>query len=116
MWTAFILYTHPLFARGLESLLTAANEVVVAGVEPTGHEAFARVEELRPDVIIIESDPRVPQPENFLSAWMKKHPETVIVRINLQDNTAILNSDHRCTADSVEDVLACVLPFLTVRP
>lgn len=116
MWTAFILYIHPLFARGLESLLTATNGVMVTGLEPTGEKAFARVEGLRPDVIIIESDPRVPQPENFLSAWMKKHPETVIVRLNLQDNTAILNSDHRCTADSVEDLLACVLPFLTVRP
>jgi chemotaxis response regulator CheB len=115
MWTAFILYTHPLFARGLESLLTPADGVVVTGLEPIGEKAFALVEPLRPDVIFIESDRGVPQPENFLSVWMKKHPETVIVSLNLQDTTAIIYYGRRCTADSAEDLLECVLGSLTAR-
>jgi DNA-binding NarL/FixJ family response regulator len=115
MWTAFILYSHALFARGLESLLAAAQGVIVTGVEPTGEKALARIEALSPDVIIIECDPYAPEAENLLSRFMPAHPRTVIVRLNLQNNTAILYSARPCTADSVEDLLESVLSSLTAR-
>jgi DNA-binding NarL/FixJ family response regulator len=115
MWTAFILYSHALFARGLESLLTAAQGVIVTGVEPTGEKAFARIEGLGPDVIIMESDPCAPEADNLLTRFMGEHPQTIIVRLNLQDNTAIIYSGRRCTAYSVEDLLECVLSSLTAR-
>jgi DNA-binding NarL/FixJ family response regulator len=115
MWRVFILYTHPLFARGLESLLTAADGVIVTGVEQTGEKAFARVKALRPDVMIIESDPCASERESLLSRFMTEHPETIIVRLNLQDNSAILYSGRRCAANSVEDLLECVFSLLAAR-
>jgi DNA-binding NarL/FixJ family response regulator len=115
MWRAVILYTHPLFARGLESLLTAKDGLIVTGVEQMGEKAFARVKALSPDVMIIEFDPCASEPENLLSRFMMEHPETIIVRLNLQDNSAILYSGRRCAANSVEDLLESVLSLLAAR-
>ena len=56
MWTAFILYSHSLFARGLETLLQGQNGVTVTGVELQGDEAFAHIKILKPDVIIVEGE------------------------------------------------------------
>jgi hypothetical protein len=44
-----------------------------------------------------------------------EHPETIIVRLNLQDNSAILYSGRRCAANSVEDLLESVLSLLAAR-
>ncbi len=112
MWTAFILYNHPLFARGLERLLQGQDGVVVAGVEKTTDKALAHVKELRPDVIIIEAEQRESQPEQLFSHFLREQPAAKMIRLNLQDNTAILYSGRRCTANSIEDLMQSFLGFL----
>ncbi len=112
MWTAFILYNHPLFARGLERLLQAQKGVVVMGLERTSDKAFDRIKELRPDVVIIEAEQRESEPEELFSQFLREQPTVKMIRLNLQDNTAILYSGHRCTANSVEDLMQSVLTSL----
>ncbi len=112
MWTAFILYHNSLFARGLEKLLQAQHGVVVTGVEKTSDQAFARIVELRPDVLIIEADQRESEPEELFSHFLRKQPMLKMIRLNLQDNTAILYSARRCTANSIEDLMQSFLSFL----
>ena len=108
MWTAFILYTHSLFARGLETLLQGQQGVVVTGVALKGDEAFARIKALKPDVIIVEAEPTGFEPEQMLSTFLREQPRARMVRLNLQDNTAIVYSGSRCTATSVEDLMQCL--------
>jgi DNA-binding NarL/FixJ family response regulator len=112
MWTAFILYHHSLFARGLEKLLQAQQGVVVTGVEKTSDQAFARLTELRPDVIIIEAEQRESEPEKLFSRFLREQPNARMIRLSLEDNTAILYSGRRCTANSVEDLMQSVVTSL----
>ena len=115
MWTAFILYSHSLFARGLETLLQGQNGVTVTGVELKGDEAFAHIRVLKPDVIIVEADQSGFEPEQFLCRFLREQPRARMVRLNLEDNTAILYSGSRCTANSVEDLIQCVLSSLMTQ-
>lgn len=112
MWTAFILYSHSLFAHGLEKLLQRQDGVTVAGVEKTGREALAHIKRLHPDVIIVEAEQGKPEPEKLLARFLKEQPHTRMVRLNLEDNTAFLYSGSRCTANSIEDLMQSIFSSL----
>jgi hypothetical protein len=116
MWTAFILYRHSLFARGLERLLEQQEGVIVTGVQAMGHEAFAHIRRLKPDVIIVETERGESEPETLLSQFLREQASAKMVCLNLQDNTAILYAGCRCMANSVEDLLRCVLTSLMREP
>lgn len=115
MWTAFILYSHSLFARGLETLLQGQNGVTVTGVELQGEQAFAHIKVLNPDVIIVEAEQTGFEPEQLLPRFLREQPRARMVRLSLEDNTAILYSGSRCTADSVDDLIQCVLNSLMTQ-
>ena len=112
MWTAFILYNHSLFARGLEKLLQRQDGVTVTGVEKTGREAFAHIKTVNPDVIIVEAEQGESEPEKLLSRFLQEQPQARMVRLNLEDNSAIFYSGSRCTANSIEDLIQSVLSSL----
>jgi len=112
MWTAFILYSHSLFAHGLEKLLQRQDGITVTGVEKTGREALAHIKRLNPDVIIVEAEQGKSEPEKLLSRFLREQPQTRMIRLNLEDNTAFLYSGSRCTANSIEDLIQSVLSSL----
>ena len=112
MQTAFILYQHSLFARGLEKLLQEEGEVKVMGVEAMGEEALSHIRELEPDVVIVEADQGESEPEMLLSRFLKERPKVRLIRLNPENNTCVLYSGSRCTADTVEDFLNCVLTLV----
>ena len=106
------MYDHLLFARGLEKLLQQQEGVTVTGVEKTGRAAFDHIKLLHPDVIIVEAEQGAAEPEALLSDFLREQPQARMVRLNLQDNTAILYSGSRCTANSIEDLVQSVLGSL----
>lgn len=109
MCTVFILYSHSLFARGLKELLQQEEGVNVMGIEARGEEAFSHIRALNPDVIIVEAKERESEPEMLLSRFLHEHLQARVVLLNLEDNSCILYSGRRCTADSVEDLIKCVV-------
>lgn len=113
MWTAFILYTHSLFARGLETLLAEQDGIVVTGMGLKGDEALGRIKVLRPDVIIVEAEPAGFEPEQLLWRFLHEQPRARMVRLNLEDNTAFFYSGSRCTAASIEELIRCLSTLLT---
>lgn len=112
MCTAFILYSHSLFAHGLEHLLRREGAVTVIGVEKAGREALARIRPLNPDVIIVEGKRTGFETERLLSRYFREQPKTRIVCLNLHDNTAVLYSGSRCVANSVGALIQSVLSSL----
>ncbi len=112
MWTAFILYSHSLFAHGLEKLLQGHGGVTVTGVEKTGREALAHIKRLNPDVIIVEGEQGKPEPEKLLSRVLREQPQTKMIRLNVENNTAFLYSGSRCTANSIEELMQSVVKSL----
>ncbi len=108
MTTAFIIYNHLLFARGLEELLQGKDEVRLLGVEARGKEAFARIRVLNPDVVIVEADKQESEPEIPFSRFLHDQCRTRVIQLNLEDNTCISDSGCRCTLYAVEDLVRCL--------
>ena len=109
MCTLFILYDHYLFARGLEELLQQEEGVKVVGVEARGEKAFFAIRALNPDVIIVEAREDESEPEMLLARSLHDHLQAKVVRLSMEDNSCILYSGARCTANSVEDLIKCVV-------
>lgn len=116
MGTAFILYRHSLFARGLEKLLEQQEGLMVAGVQVAGDEALAHIRRLKPDVVIVETEGEESEPEKLLSQFLREQVSAKMVCLNLQDNTAILYAGSRYTANSVEDLIRCISTSLIKEP
>jgi hypothetical protein len=51
----FILASQPLFAQGVESLLSGRSGIKVVGAAVIGPDVFERVSEAKPDVVIVQS-------------------------------------------------------------
>lgn len=49
-----VVEDHPLFRKGVVSLLAAVPDLVLAGVAGSGEEAVAKASELRPDVVLMD--------------------------------------------------------------
>jgi len=49
-----VVEDHPLFRKGVVSLLAAVPDLVLAGVAGSGEEAVARALQLRPDVVLMD--------------------------------------------------------------
>ena len=113
MLTAFILYKYSLFARGLERLLEQVGGVQVMGVAVGDGKAFAQIKALKPDVVIVEAGRGESEPEMLLSRLLLERCQARVVRLNLEDNTCISYSGYRCTANSVEDLVKCVVSSMT---
>ena len=112
MCTVFILYHNYLFARGLQELLQQEKEMKVVGVEARGEKAFSSIRALNPEVIIIEAKEDESEPEILLSRSLHEHLQAKVVRLSMEDNSCILYSGARCTANSVEDLIKCVVTSL----
>ena len=112
MCTVFILYHNYLFARGLQELLQQEKEMKVVGVEARGEKAFSSIRALNPDVIIVEAREDESEPEMLLARSLHDHLQAKVVRLSMEDNSCILYSGHRCTAQSVQDLLKCVLTLV----
>lgn len=116
MLKTFILYNHPLFARGLERLLEQVGDVQVMGVAAKSEEAFTQIRASKPDVVILEAERGGSEAEMFLSRLLREQRRAGVVGLNLDDNTCTAYSGCRCTANSAEDLVKCVLlmaPSLT---
>ncbi len=108
MMTAFIVYNHLLFARGLEKLLQGKDEVRVLGVEARGKEVFSHIRVLNPDVVIVEADKKSSEPEIPFSSFFRDQCRARVIQLNLEDNTCISDSGCRCTLYAVEDLIKCL--------
>lgn len=81
----------------------------VVGVEARGEKAFASIRALNPEVIIVEAKEDESEPEMLLSRSLHEHLQAKVVRLSMEDNSCILYSGARCTANSVEELIKCVV-------
>ena len=87
----------------------------VMGVEANGEEAFARIEALKPDVVIVEAEQGESGPEILLSRFLHAQLKARMVRLSLKDNTAIVYCGRRCEANTAEDLVKAVLSSKVVQ-
>ncbi|GEN53275.1 response regulator [Halobacillus faecis] len=91
MTSIVIVDDHAVVRSGLRMLLDAVDGFVVAGEASEGDEAFAQVEEKRPNVVLM--DLSMPHGKDGLSATseIKKHfPDTHILILTMHDDEEYL--------------------------
>ena len=77
---------HTLFRQGLRKLLEAYEEIAVVGEAANGREAITRIDEVFPDVVLM--DIKMPQMDGIESIRLikKKHPTLNIIALSMYDD------------------------------
>lgn len=97
-----IASSHALFGQGLRSLL---HERSTAGVEVVGmvsdlEQALEAIEELDPDLVIVDYDDRALNRDEFLARFVEGEKKMRLVLISLQSERDALIYDRRTLAAS----------------
>jgi DNA-binding NarL/FixJ family response regulator len=108
MRSVFILYENTLFARGLERLLREEG-VKVVGSAMQDKQALDRIRKAEPDVIIAEVESERPESGFLLGRLLRELPQSTVVRVSLDDNSATLYTGHRWKADTAHNLVKEIL-------
>jgi len=101
-----IVDDHPMVAEGIEAILETYDDLDIAAVLTNGQEAIDRVEELEPDVILLDLNmPGV----NGLSATeiiLERRPQTRILILSMHDSPEYISSalNHGAKGYVLKDV------------
>jgi DNA-binding NarL/FixJ family response regulator len=77
---------HTMFREGLVAILASRGGIEVVGHASTGEEAFALIEESRPDVVITQLDMQIKTAKEILSGIRSASPDSRIVVLTMFDN------------------------------
>jgi len=97
-----IASSHPLFGQGLRSLLEErkAYTVQVVGMVSSLEEAITALEELNPDMIIVDYDDEILNRDEFLARFVGGEKKLRVVLLSLQSGNEALVYDRRTLAAS----------------
>jgi cytochrome c oxidase subunit 2 len=97
-----IASSHPLFGQGLRSLLKERKDidVQVVGMVSNLEEAISALEELNPDMIIVDYDDEKLNREDFLVRFVEGEKKLRVVLLSLQSSEEALVYDRRTLAAS----------------
>jgi hypothetical protein len=102
----FILASQPLFAQGVESLLSGQPGIDVIGVATVGPDVFAQVRAADPNVVIIETTGQ--QQSRLVAQVLESVPGAKVVGLTLEDNRIHTYYQHMKHGRRVEDLLEAV--------
>lgn len=97
----FMFSTHPLFGRGVESLLCQETGLEIVGWETEVDKAVERIRELQPDVVILDSGDPAPEVVGILREGLG----TKVIGLNLQDNTMCIYRGEQRVVKRIEDLV-----------
>ena len=101
-----IVDDHPMVAEGIEAILETYDDIDIVGVLKNGQEAIDRVEELDPDVILLDLNmPGI----NGLTATeiiLERRPETCILILSMHDSPEYISTalNHGAKGYVLKDV------------
>ena len=101
----FMFSTHPLFGRGVESLLRRETGLEIVGRETDVDKAMERIKELRPDVVILDSGDPACDPTPAVMRILREGVGTKVIGLNLQDNTVCIYRGEQRVVKEVKDLL-----------
>jgi DNA-binding NarL/FixJ family response regulator len=104
----FMLSNHPLFIRGVESMLSQEAGLEIVGLACNVDGALQRIEELRPDVIIVDSTGPDCDPHLVVSQVLREGAKTRVIGLNLHDNIMFIYYGEHKAACGVEDLVQAV--------
>ena len=107
MLRVFMLSNLPLFSQGVELLLCREPGVEIVGRENDVEQAIKRINELKPDVVILDNDLQAADPAP-IAVRILEHTQTKVMGLSLQGNTVYIYQKEQRTAHSIADLIAAM--------
>jgi hypothetical protein len=107
----FILASQPLFAQGVESLLSGRSGIEVVGAAVIGPGVFDRLSEANPDVIIVESEGE--DQSHLVTRSLASASDAKVIGLTPDDNRISIYYQHMRESRRVDDLLEEVLEPLS---
>ena len=100
-----IASSHALFGQGLRSLLLARqkSDVEVVGMVSSLEQALVAIDQLNPDLVIIDHDDRDLNREEFLARFVGSEKKLRVVLLSLQNPEEAIVYDRRTMAAAQVD-------------
>jgi hypothetical protein len=102
----FILTSQPLFAQGVQSLISGQPGIEVVGVATVGPDVFAQVQAAGPDVVIIEAGGE--EQSRLVAQVLESIPSAKVVGLTLEDNRIHTYYQQMKHGRRVEDLLEAI--------
>ena len=102
----FILASQPLFAQGVQSLLSGQPGIQVVGVATVGPDAFAQVQVATPDVVILEAQGN--EQGHLVAQILDLIPTARVIGLTLEDNRIHIYYQQMKQGRRVEDLLESI--------
>jgi len=99
----FILYSHPLFAKGVESLLHQEADLEVAGLSLDQGDSSEAVKAFGPDVVIIDSESQVVA--QLVPTLLQQHPGLKVVSMNPGENEVTIHYRQQERVTTIGDLV-----------
>jgi hypothetical protein len=109
----FILASQPLFAQGVQSLLSGQPGIQVVGVAIVGPDTFVRVQATAPDVVIIEATGE--EQGRLIAQVLDSIPGAKVIGLSLEDNRIHIYYQQLKQGRRVEDLLEAIWEPLAWR-
>jgi len=106
-----ILYTNPLFAEGLASLLRRERALEVVGVVEWKEVPWRKLQSTRPDIVIIEGKDLLQDGGSALGELLKCGKRARVISVNLEDQDAVLYVGMRLAATEANLIRAAKTRF-----
>ena len=104
----FILGSESLFAQGVEILLRRDQDLQLVGEETELNRAVGRIEELRPDVVVVEEESSERTSANLVARILDKVPDARIVELRLTDDTIRIYRGEQIIAREFGDLVQAI--------
>ncbi|SEK47114.1 two component transcriptional regulator, LuxR family [Roseovarius azorensis] len=101
-----IVDDHPMVAEGIQSILESYDDVEVIAVFGTGQEVIDRVEELQPDVILLDLNMPGIGGLTTTEILLERRPDTRILILSMHDSPEYISSalSHGAAGYVLKDV------------
>ena len=107
----FILASQPLFAQGVESLLSGRSGIEVVGAAVIGPDVFERLSQAGPDVVIIESGGE--EQSQLVTKSLASASDAKVIGLTPDDNRISIYYQQMRESRRVDDLLEEVLEPLS---
>jgi len=112
----FILSSHPLFSAGVETLLRDETGLELVGRETSPDRAIERIKELKPDIVILDTDYATCNSDPVLIRIFQEQLGIQVIGMNLQDNRICIYHEERRVVQCVDDLKSIIKNDAKVQP
>ncbi len=108
MVRVFMLSRLALFGQGVETLLCREEGVEIVGRETEIEVAIARIKQLRPDVVLLDTTLQAGDLASIAARIFTAQTNTRVIAMSLQDNTVSVFRGEQRTVHEIQDLMHAI--------